>query len=862
MQTILARRFKKYSTALITSGFMLLPCVALSATYNLGPSNYRDQLDSVQLEGGDIVVLEPGSYERGLYFNNVNGIEGNPIVITGPESGEPAVFLGRNCCNTVQLENASYLTIRHIKLDGQGNDGDGVNSRGYTHNITIENLLIVNHGGSYTANTSDQQIIGISTKGPAWDWVIRNNVIIGAGTGMYLGDSSGNLQFARGIIEHNLVLDTLGYSMEIKHQNIRPTDIGMPTEDSKTIIRHNVFSKINNSSFGGLARPNLLVGHLPSSGAGSNDLYEIYGNFIYQNASEALFQGEGNIALYDNVFVNPKGSAVHIQPHNGIPRNIKVFHNTIVSTGNGIKVTGVDSSATQLVMANAVFAQTPINVDNNVSVQHNITDTYANSVNYLQNPNGDISDSLIIYPLADVLKGAVVDTSEFLDHTDWNKDFNGTFRDGTYRGAYAGDGVNPGWQLQLDTKPVPFTGGDSTEPTTPLNVTASSLNVDTIALSWTAAQDTESRVVSYRVYRNDELVATIKQTSYEDSGLQESTRYTYAIAAVNGAGMEGAKSDAVNATTKADTTSPALVSVDASGDATRLTVLYDEAVGTSSAETATNYRISPSVAVLAAQLDADNKTVVLNTGVLSEGVDYRLIVNNVQDQSIAANNIEPDSEASFTYTADLVIDNTQPGRYQWDVLTTGKTLYLDRDYTYTTIPAGHAGLDYLRTANDDKNVTVDNFIQFNVNRAVTVYIGYDERNASRPTWLEDWTDTGEALLSTDQGVGLRLYSKDFAAGNVTLGGNSQSGNSMYVVIVKAQNETPNDGNPNDGNQNGDTGGDTVVDPGAGNDAGDNGGEPADDDAGEALPPGVGSVNVFALIFLLLIRVTYLKKNNI
>ena len=80
-----------------------------------------------------------------------------------------------------------------------------------------------------------------------WDWVIRNNIIRNAGTGMYLGNSPGNNPFVRGIIEYNLFEDTIGYNMQIKHQNPRPTNIGMPTGLSKTIIRHNVFSKSGNS---------------------------------------------------------------------------------------------------------------------------------------------------------------------------------------------------------------------------------------------------------------------------------------------------------------------------------------------------------------------------------------------------------------------------------------------------------------------------------------------------------------------------------------------------------------------------------------------------------------------------------------
>ena len=95
----------------------------------------------------------------------------------------------------------------------------------YAHHITLENLLIRGHG-------NNQQTVGISTKCPAWNWVIRHNTIIGAGTGMYLGDSDGSAPFVAGVIEQNLIVDTIGYNLQIKHQRPRPDVAGMPFDAS------------------------------------------------------------------------------------------------------------------------------------------------------------------------------------------------------------------------------------------------------------------------------------------------------------------------------------------------------------------------------------------------------------------------------------------------------------------------------------------------------------------------------------------------------------------------------------------------------------------------------------------------------
>jgi len=100
-----------------------------------------------------------------------------------------------------------------------------------------------------------------------------------------------------GLVEHNLIQNTLGYNMQIKHQNGRATALGAPATGA-TIIRHNIFSKAQGSSTGSSVRPNLLIGHWSLSGDGAGDVYQICGNLSYQNPVEALFQGQGNIAFH------------------------------------------------------------------------------------------------------------------------------------------------------------------------------------------------------------------------------------------------------------------------------------------------------------------------------------------------------------------------------------------------------------------------------------------------------------------------------------------------------------------------------------------------------------------------------------
>lgn len=466
------RQAHNWLTTILSTTLLVAPILGQGAVIDANPASYRSVLAS--LNPGDTMALASGTYTSGLPITGVSGTAARPIVIRGPDD-QSAVFKADDCCNTVQLQDVSYLEIRNLTLDGAGTTGSfGVDSRGACHDITVENLKIVNYG-------ADQQVVGISTKGPAWNWTIRHNTIIGAGTGLYLGNSDGSAPFVNGVIEYNLVADTVGYNMQIKHQLARPTGIGMPAGDSLTIIRHNVWSKQNNAAGGANARPNVLVGHFPLAGTGANDRYEVYGNFFYQNPVEALFQGEGNIALHDNVFVNATGSAINIAPHNDRPRAVTVYHNTVVASGDGIRVTGGDSAYVQKIVANAAFAGAPIAGPNQ---QGNVTGTYASATDYLNAPTAAVG-SVDLFPKAGKLSGPATELSQFGGFADGILDFNGTTRTGVFRGAYEGEGTNRGWRLALAIKPA-LAGA----PAPAIDLAADPLTVPlqgTSTLSWTAS---------------------------------------------------------------------------------------------------------------------------------------------------------------------------------------------------------------------------------------------------------------------------------------------------------------------------------------------------------------------------------------
>lgn len=441
-------------TITIASGLFVLTLGGAALALDADPSNYKALLPT--LKPGDTLNLAAGTYTGGLPISGLNGTLAAPIVIAGPPGGG-AVFEGDGCCNTVEITGSSFVTVRGITVDGKGIDGVfGVSAKGSSantvHHITIEDCVLVGQGAS-------QQTVGISTKTPTSGWIIRRNVIDGAGTGLYLGNSNHAEPFVGGIIEYNLIKNTIGYDMQIKDQDPWPDHPALPAGDAKTIIRHNVFLKNDQPSPDGV-RPNLFVGGPPPSGTGSGSGVEVYGNLFYHNSQgEALIQATGRISIHDNVFVDASDEAILLQTHDGFPvLRALVYNNTIYGVKRGVVLGGaaVEGDA---VTGNLVFADTPFEGPI-VNQNDNLTAPIADAAMYVASP-GVTLGQVDFYPLAGKAEGSALDLSAFSGDEAPGCDFNGSSKGtGTFRGAYAGAGANPGWKLAAEIKPPVFDCGE------------------------------------------------------------------------------------------------------------------------------------------------------------------------------------------------------------------------------------------------------------------------------------------------------------------------------------------------------------------------------------------------------------------
>lgn len=98
------------------------------------------------------------------------------------------------------------------------------------------------------------------------------------------------------------------------------------------------------------------------------------------------------------------------------------------------------------------------------------------------------------------------------------------------------------------TLPPPLV--DTEAPTVPQLLSAIVMSSSQINLSWLASIDNVG-VAGYRIYRNGAQITTATGTSYQNTGLAPSTRYTYTVAAFDAANNVSGQSLAASATTTA-----------------------------------------------------------------------------------------------------------------------------------------------------------------------------------------------------------------------------------------------------------------------------------------------------------------------
>jgi hypothetical protein len=199
-------------------------------------------------------------------------------------------------------------------------------------------------------------------------------------------------------------------------------------------------------------------------------------------------------------------------------------------------------------------------------------------------------------------------------------------------------------------KVAPAGEPDTTPPSAPSNLTGTPLDDTRIELSWSPAQGHRTGIAQYQVYRDGEMIDTVKGWHFTDTGLTGETTYTYQVQAVNLHGTEGVFSEPVEVETHIDITPPEIIGVNASGPPDRVAILFNEPLDPASSQIVMNYHISPGIDILDVTLATDQKTIILTTTSHRDGDVYTLHISGIRDVASQPNQIADGKTWSYLHT--------------------------------------------------------------------------------------------------------------------------------------------------------------------------------------------------------------------
>ena len=136
-----------------------------------------------------------------------------------------------------------------------------------------------------------------------------------------------------------------------------------------------------------------------------------------------------------------------------------------------------------------------------------------------------------------------------------------------------------------------------------------------------------------------------------------------------------------------------------------------------------------------------------------------------------------------------------PLEYKLAYLQEGDQYYFDRDFYIVNIPDSLRNLVWVKTANDDKNSTVDSLLKVLVDWEANVYVGYDRRGIVMPDWLTtNFESTYMNIEVLDQASPLTVWRRAVPGGTFSIGGNkageADGAKSNYIVLIDMRKKIP------------------------------------------------------------------------
>lgn len=285
------------------------------------------------LRPGDHLTVMPGRYEdAGRISLSVKGTRLQPVVITGVPGGAASKIVrpaGAKAQNTINVEGATWVTIRHLEITSNG--GDGINLSKRAAFITLEDLHIhhVDVGVNFRSDLNHITVRRCHIHDTG-----QNG---GTGEGLYVGCNRSKCIVRDCLIEANWIHGTLastqGDGIEIKRGS------------HSNVVRDNV---IHDTRYPGI----LLYG---TDGKPRN---VVEGNVIW-GARDSGIQCAADAVIRNNIVFAGEGTGFNSQPHQGVtPGNLEFVHNTIIGGAPAIRLAKW-AGAKRLVFANNAVYATP-----------------------------------------------------------------------------------------------------------------------------------------------------------------------------------------------------------------------------------------------------------------------------------------------------------------------------------------------------------------------------------------------------------------------------------------------------------------------------------------------------------------------
>jgi hypothetical protein len=396
------------------------------------------------LQPGDTLIVHQGTYaDTGRISIRVKGTPSQPVVIKNAE-GEMRPHITRPASataqNTINIEGATYLTVKGLEISSNG--GDGINLNSNPSYITLEDLDI---------HDID---VGINLRSDMHHITIRRNHIHGTtntGEGLYVGCNLAACAVSDSLIEGNWIHDTLqagqGDGIEIKRGS------------HSNIVRDNVIHDTN--------YPCILV-----YGTEGNPRNIIERNAMW-NCGDSGIQAAADAVIRNNIILVTTADGLNSQDHQGVtPNNLEFVHNTIVGGNPCLRLHNWSDKQGMVFANNAIYCESDnfvISGLNGVIVTGNVVVPSTSSIpssGYIvgRSADLDLSDAAArnVYPTSD---SRLIDAGTLSYAT--AIDFNSTSRTGQPdAGAYTWTAdQNPGWLVGPGFKDTPG------RPAPPTNLT-------------------------------------------------------------------------------------------------------------------------------------------------------------------------------------------------------------------------------------------------------------------------------------------------------------------------------------------------------------------------------------------------------